>query len=85
MRPNQAKSIALQVQMSVVGLTPKVKRATPRLVYEGSNAINYAYLRSVGIMLGQNLVRDYADSSIVALGKRLGALWIQTPGQEAVV
>jgi len=40
-------------------------------VYEGSNAINYVYLRSVGIMLGQNLVRDYTDSAIVELGKRL--------------
>jgi hypothetical protein len=70
-RPDQEKSIGLQVQMSVVGLTPKVKRATPRLVYEGSNAINYAYLRSVGIMLGQNLVHDYTDSAIVELGKRL--------------
>ena len=57
--------------MSVAGLTPNVKRVTPRLVYEGSNAINYAYLRSVGIMLGQNLVRDYTDSAIVELGKRL--------------
>jgi hypothetical protein len=52
-------------------LTPDVKRVTPRLVYEGSNAINYVYLRSVGIMLGQNLVRDYTDSAIVELGKRL--------------
>jgi len=73
-RPNQEKSIGLQVQMSVAGLTPEVKRATPRLVYERSNAVNYAYLRSVGIMLGQNLVRDYTDSSIVALGKRLAAV-----------
>jgi hypothetical protein len=48
-RSNQEKSIGLQVQMSVAGLTPEVKRATPRLVYEGSNAINFAYLRSVGI------------------------------------
>jgi hypothetical protein len=70
-RPNQEKSIGLQVQMSVAGLTPDVKRVTPRLVCEGSNAINYAYLRSVGIMLGQNLVRDYTDSAIVELGKRL--------------
>ena len=65
--------------MSVAGLTPNVKRVTPRLVYEGSNAINYAYLRSVGIMLGQNLVRDYTDSAIVELGKRLvdptGSSW----------
>jgi len=73
-RPNQEKSIGLQVQMSVAGLTPEVKRATPRLVYEGSNAINYAYLRSVGIMLGQNLVRDYTNSAIVELGKRLAAV-----------
>ena len=57
--------------MSIVGLTPDVKRVTPRLVYEGSNATNYAYLRSVCIMLGQNLVCDYTDSAIVELGKRL--------------
>lgn len=43
-------------------------------MYEGGNAINYAYLRSVGIMLGQNLARDYTDSSIVALGRRLAAV-----------
>ena len=71
MRPNQAKSIGLQVQMSVAGLAPNVKRDTPLLVYEGSNAVNYAYLRSIGIMLGQNLVRDYTDSAIVQLGRRL--------------
>ena len=35
------------------------------------NAVNYAYLRSIGIMLGQNLIRDYTDSTIVAMGKRL--------------
>ena len=74
MRPNQEKSIGLQVQMSVAGLAPNVKCDTPHLVYEGSNAVNYAYLRSIGIMLGQNLVRDYADSTIVALGKRLAAV-----------
>jgi hypothetical protein len=73
-RPNQAKSIALQVQMSVAGLASNVKRETPRLVYEGGNAVNYAYLRSVGIMLGRNLVRDYADPAIVTLGKRLAAV-----------
>ncbi|MFA4931895.1 MAG: hypothetical protein WC625_03165 [Caldisericia bacterium] len=73
-RPNQEKSIGLQVQMSVARLTPNVKRVTPRLVYEGSNAINYTYLHSVGIMLGQNLVRDYTDSAIVELGKRLVGL-----------
>jgi hypothetical protein len=28
----------------------------------------------VGIMLGQNLVRDYTDLSIVAMGKRLAAV-----------
>ena len=43
-------------------------------MYEGSNAVNYAYLRSVGIMLGQNLVRDYADAGIVKPGKRLAAV-----------
>jgi hypothetical protein len=73
-RPNQEKSIELQVQMSVAGLTPETKRATPHLVYEGSNAMNYAFLRSVGTMLGQNLVRDYTDSSILTLGKRLAAV-----------
>ena len=73
-RPNQEKSIGVQLQMSVAGLGPKVKRDTPHLVYEGSNAVNYAYLRSIGIMLGQNLVRDYTDSTIVALGKRLAAV-----------
>ena len=73
-RPNQEKSIGLQVQMSVAGLAPNVKRDTPRLVYEGSNAVNYAYLRSIGIMLGQNLVRDYTDPAIVELGKRLAAV-----------
>lgn len=74
MRPNQATSVALQVQMSVAGLASNVKRDTPHMVYEGSNAVNYAYLRSIGIMLGQNLVRDYTDPSIVALGKRLAAV-----------
>jgi hypothetical protein len=74
MRANQEKSIGLQVQMSVAGLAPNVKRDTPRLVYEGSNAVNYAYLRSIGIMLGQNLVRDYTDPAIVELGKRLAAV-----------
>jgi len=73
-RPNQEKSIELQVQMSVAGLASNVKQATPHLLYEGSNAVNYAYLRSVGIMLGQNLVRDYADAAIVKLGKRLAAV-----------
>jgi hypothetical protein len=43
-------------------------------VYEGGNAVNYAYLRSVGILLGRNLVRDYADPAIVTLGKRLAAV-----------
>ena len=38
------------------------------------NAVNYAYLRSIGIMLGQNLVRDYTDPAIVELGKRLAAV-----------
>jgi hypothetical protein len=55
-------------------LAPNVKRDTPLLVYEGSNAVNYAYLRSIGIMLGQNLVRDYTDAAIVELGKRLAAV-----------
>jgi len=74
MRPNQEKSIGLQVQMSVAGLASNVKRDTPHMVYEGSNAVNYAYLRSVGIMLGQNLVRDYTDAAIVKLGKQLAAV-----------
>jgi hypothetical protein len=74
MMPNQKKSIGLQIEMSIAGLAPNVKRDTPRLVYEGSNAVNYAYLRSIGIMVGQNLVRDYTDSTIVALGKRLAAV-----------
>jgi hypothetical protein len=74
MRPNQEKSIGLQVQMSVAGLAPNVKRDTPLLVYEGSNAVNYAYLRSVGIMFSQNLVCDYTDSTIVSLGKQLAAV-----------
>ena len=73
-RPNQEKSIGLQAQMAVAGLTPNVKRVTPRLVYEGSNAMNYAFFRSLGIMFGQNLVRDYTDSSILTLGKRLAAV-----------
>jgi hypothetical protein len=74
LRPNQEKSIGLQVQISVAGLTPEAKRVTPHLVYEGSNAMNYAFLRSVGTMLGQNLVRDYTDSSILTLGNRLAAV-----------
>lgn len=74
MRPGQAQSIAAQVQMSVAGLAPKVRRDTPRLVYVGSNALNCAYLRSVGTMLGQNLVPDYADADIGALGQRLAAV-----------
>ena len=60
--------------MSVAGLAPNVKRDTPHLVYEGSNAVNYAYLRSIGIMLDRNLVRDYTDAVIVDLGKRLAAV-----------
>ncbi|HEY5530598.1 MAG TPA: hypothetical protein VIK22_01195 [Candidatus Anoxymicrobiaceae bacterium] len=74
MRPNQAASVAKQVRLSVAGLEPDVERFTPRIVYVGSNAVNYAYFLSVGIMLGQNLVGDYSDSSIVALGRRLGAI-----------
>jgi hypothetical protein len=74
MRPNQAVSVAEQVSLSVAGLKPDVERDTPRIVYEGGNALNYAYLRSVGIMLGQNLVRDYVDPSILALGKKLSAV-----------
>ena len=74
MRPNQEKSIGLQIEMSVAGLAPNVKRDTPLLVYEGSNAVNYAYLRSIGIMLGQNLVRDYTNPHILALGKRLATV-----------
>jgi hypothetical protein len=74
MRPNQAASVTEQVRLSVAGLKPDVERDTPRIVYEGGNALNYAYLRSAGIMLGQNLVRDYADPSIVALGKKLAAV-----------
>ncbi|MHB8107592.1 MAG: hypothetical protein ACYDH4_09245 [Candidatus Cryosericum sp.] len=73
-RPNQEKSIELQVQMSVAGLAFDVERHTPHLLYEGSNAVNYAYLRSVGIMLGRNLVRDYADPGILVLGKRLATV-----------
>lgn len=73
-RTNQEKSIGLQVQMSVAGLAPDVRRHTPHLLYEGSNAVNYAYLRSVGIMLGRNLVRDYTDPTIVELGKGLAAV-----------
>lgn len=73
-RLNQEKSIGLQVQMSVAGLAANVKRDTPRLVYEKGNAVNYAYLRSVGIMLGRNLVRDSTDPAIVQLGKRLATV-----------
>lgn len=80
-RPNQEKSIGLQVQMSVAGLAPDVKRHTPHLLYEGSNAVNYAYLRSVGIMLSRNLDRDDVDPSIVALGKRL-AVVLEEPDTE---
>jgi hypothetical protein len=73
-RPNQEKSIGLQAQMAVAGLTPNVKRVTPRLVYEGSNAMNYAFFRSLDIIFDQNLVRDYTDAVIVELGKRLAAV-----------
>lgn len=36
-----------------------------------SAALTEKRIQAIGIMLGQNLVRDYADPSIVALGKRL--------------
>jgi len=39
-----------------------------------SAALTEKWIQAIGIMLGQNLVRDYADSAIVELGKQLAAV-----------
>lgn len=55
-------------------LGKRLERVTPDIVFKEGNALNYAYLRTVGISVGRILIRGYEGSPVVDLGEKLAAV-----------
>ncbi len=74
LRTLQLKSIKKQHAESVAGLTETVRRMTPPTILFASNVMNYAFLRILGLHIGQNFVREYSATEYLNKGKELATL-----------
>ena len=74
LRSLQLKSIKKQHSESIAGLTETVRTMTPPTILFASNVMNYAFLRILGLHIGQNFVREYSSTMYLNRGKELAAL-----------
>jgi hypothetical protein len=74
LRSLQMKSIKKQHSESMAGLTETVYKTTPQTILFASNVMNYAFLRILGLHIGQNFVREYGSTSYLNKGKELTAI-----------
>jgi len=74
LRPLQLQSLRKQQEESVAGLSETVHRMTPPTILFASNVMNYAFLRILGLHVGQNFIREYGTTEYLGKGKELAAL-----------
>lgn len=71
LRTYQLKSLQQQAKESIAGLSPELRKMTPRKIYYASNLMNYAYLRLVGFHIKYNFIKPYGGTEFLVLGKAL--------------
>ncbi len=72
LRAVQERSIASMAREYHQVLQPQVERCTPRLLWEASNAMNYAYLKSMAdLMERPDFVRPYLRTQAASIGREL--------------
>lgn len=74
LRSLQLKSIKKQHAEAVAGLTEKFRKITPHTILFASNVMNYAFLRILGLYIGQNFIRQYSSTIYIGKGKELAAI-----------
>jgi len=74
LRDCQNKSLAIDVQNSISGLSEKIKDNTIYTVFNRSNAMVYAYLRGLSIITGENYAEHFKKyPDIKKIGRKLFA------------
>jgi hypothetical protein len=79
LRDAQLASLRLQLSEAEGGLARRFREATPTLIYEACNTMNYTFFLLVGEALGVSLLGRYADSPYQDGGLRLAALTRSRP------
>jgi hypothetical protein len=74
LRPYQLQSIKKQNEEALLGLSPEVKKITPRKFLDVSNIMNYAFFRILGFHFGVNFIKPYTNTQYIGKGKELSSL-----------
>jgi hypothetical protein len=61
-----------EVNDSLAVASAEVERMTPRVIFEPSNAMNFAFVRTIGEIVGENYTRSYYNHpAILRIGREL--------------
>jgi hypothetical protein len=72
LRRTQTRSVESMAREYHLVLRPEVRSCTPRALWEASNAMNYAYLKALGVVMGrEDLVQPYRGSRAESAGAAL--------------
>lgn len=71
LREFQVNSINVSYIRASQGLDPKIKKMVPKLIYKGSNAMNYAYFKKLDRLMGTDYFNIYKKFPDKNLGEKL--------------
>jgi hypothetical protein len=74
LRELQLQSLKKQHDESVIGLTTRVARMTPRKIYEVSNIMNYCFFKYLGLYLNTDYLKPYWDFKYKRKGEELARI-----------
>jgi len=74
LRELQLASFRKQQAQAVYNLKAEVQNSAPPLLHDASNLMFYAYLRQLGLCVGENFLKSYNSSPYIDKGKALSAI-----------
>lgn len=74
LRELQLQSIKKQHDESIIALSNRVARLTPRKIYEVSNVMNYCFFKYLGLYLNTNFLQPYWDFKFKRKGEELARI-----------
>lgn len=87
LRERQVRSLRTETGMIIASISPDVERGTPPGIFRRSKAMNYAYLKHIGRIMGRSFDNHFHGApEVIALGERLSdALVDNRPSDQSLV
>ena len=74
LRELQLASFRKQQAQAVFNLKAEARSSAPHFLHDASNLMFYAYLRQLGLCVGENFLKSYNSSPYIDKGKALSAI-----------